>query len=86
MGADNAKNKRMHGWSIHEAMRSSGEARLDPSKLLETQHRGARWGRTRYANNVLLIVIIELFPFRGEPEIPNRELLELATGEGAEGL
>jgi hypothetical protein len=35
-----------------------------------------------YATDVLLLVSVELFPFRGEPEIPNGGLLELATGEG----
>jgi hypothetical protein len=36
--------------------------------------------RTRYATDVLLLVSAELFLFRDDPEIPNRELLELATG------
>jgi hypothetical protein len=27
-----------------------------------------------------------MFPFRGEPEIPNKELFELVTGEGTKGL
>jgi hypothetical protein len=58
------------------------------SPKLGTQHRNARWGRATYTEyilllvNVLLLVSVELFPFRGRPEIPNRELLELATGEG----
>jgi hypothetical protein len=34
----------------------------------------------------LLLVSVKLFPFRSEPEIPNRELLERATGEGSKGL
>jgi hypothetical protein len=50
------------------------------------QHRGARWIRTRYANDVLLLMRIEMLPFRGKPEIPNRELLELGTGEGNKDL
>jgi hypothetical protein len=33
---------------------------------------------TKYAKDALLLVSIELFPFRGKPEIPNRELLEFA--------
>lgn len=33
-----------------------------------------------------VLVSVELFPFRGEPEVPNRELLELATNEGIKGL
>jgi hypothetical protein len=90
MGADNAKNKRMHGWSIHEAYVLSN-AKLWSGTLgsikahvmpLGTQRRGARWDRTRYTKNVLLLVNVELFPLRGEQEIPNRELIELATGEG----
>jgi hypothetical protein len=32
------------------------------------------------------LVSVELFPSRGELEIPNGELLELATGEGIKGL
>jgi hypothetical protein len=36
--------------------------------------------RTRYATDVLLLVSAELFLFRDDPEIQNRELLELATG------
>jgi hypothetical protein len=42
---------------------------------LGTQHRGARWGRTTYAKDNLLLVSVRLFPFRGEADIPNRELL-----------
>jgi hypothetical protein len=34
----------------------------------------------------MLLMSVELFPFRGELEIPDRELLELATSEGAKGL
>jgi hypothetical protein len=49
---------------------------------LGTQHRDARWDRTAYTKDVLILVSIELFPFREKPEIPNRELLELAMGEG----
>jgi hypothetical protein len=30
------------------------------------QHRGARWDRTRYAKEALLLVIIELLPFHSE--------------------
>jgi hypothetical protein len=32
------------------------------------------------------MVSVELFSFRGEPDIPNGELLELATGEITKGL
>jgi hypothetical protein len=98
--ADKAKNKRMHGWSMHEANVGRSEAlerctwihhstcELLPSPTrpndvipMGTQHLGAR-----HAKDVLLLVSVEVFPFRGEPEIPNRELLELTTGEGTKGL
>jgi hypothetical protein len=32
------------------------------------------------------MVSVELFPFRGDLESPNRELLKLAAGEGTMGL
>jgi hypothetical protein len=47
---------------------------------METQQRGARWGWARHAKDSLLLVSVELFSFRDEPEISNRKLLELATG------
>jgi hypothetical protein len=50
------------------------------------QHRGTRWGQGNVRKDFLLLVSIELFPFRGEPEIPNSELLELATNEGTKVL
>jgi hypothetical protein len=45
-------------------------------------------GRTLvlYTKDVLLLVSVKLFPFRAEPESPNRELLKLAAGEGTMGL
>jgi hypothetical protein len=59
--------------------------RLSESNL-GSQHRDARWGRTAYTKDVLLLVSVELFPFRGKSEISDRELLELATGEGTRVL
>jgi hypothetical protein len=53
---------------------------------LGTQHRGARWGSTRYAKDALLLVSVKLFPFGGDAEIQNKELLELATGEATKDL
>jgi hypothetical protein len=47
-----------------------------------TQHRGTRRGRTRNAKDFLLLVRSSFIPFRGKPYIPERKLLELATGEG----
>jgi hypothetical protein len=46
------------------------------------QHRDARWGRTANTKDILLLVSVELFLFREKPEIPDRELIELSTGEG----
>jgi hypothetical protein len=36
--------------------------------------------------DVLLLVSVELFPFRGEPEISNREPLELTKGKGTKSM
>jgi hypothetical protein len=60
--------------------------RLDGVVTMGTQHRGARWDRARYTEDVLLLLSIELFPLRGEPEILNKELLELAAGERTKRL
>jgi hypothetical protein len=46
------------------------------------QHRDTRWGRTTYTKDVMLLVGVELFPFRGKLEILNMDLIGLATGEG----
>jgi hypothetical protein len=43
-------------------------------------------GKTGYTNDVLLLVSVKLFPFGGESESPNSELLKLATGEGSMGF
>jgi hypothetical protein len=43
---------------------------------------GVVYCRTAYTKYVLLLVSIELIPFREKPEIPNSELIELAMGEG----
>jgi hypothetical protein len=71
--------------------RSPGAKRFNPSQHIlawlngvipmATQHRGARWDKTRFTNDVLGLARVELFPFRCEPDIPDRELLELAAGE-----
>jgi hypothetical protein len=55
----------------------AGPTPLNDVVPMRTQHRGARWGWARYSNDFLLTVSVRLFPFRGEIEIPNRELLEL---------
>jgi hypothetical protein len=34
------------------------------------------------AKDFILLVSVKLFPFRGEPKILDKKLLELATGEG----
>jgi hypothetical protein len=47
--------------------------------VLGTQHRGAKWGRTRYPKHVLLLVSAWFSPFRGKSDIQNRELLEIVT-------
>jgi hypothetical protein len=47
---------------------------------------GARWDRTKYAKDVLLLMSVELFPFLAEPKIPNSKRLELATSEETKGL
>jgi hypothetical protein len=47
---------------------------------------GGAEGRTRCTQDFLLMVSVELFPFRGDLESPNRELLKLAAGEGTMGL
>jgi hypothetical protein len=60
--------------------------RLNDVIPMGTQHRGAMWDRERYAEDFLLLMSVDVFPFRGDPDIPNRELLELATGEGTKGL
>jgi hypothetical protein len=53
------------------------------SPKLGAQHHYARWGRATYTKyvlllvNVLLLVSVELFPFRGRPEIPIGSCLSL---------
>jgi hypothetical protein len=64
-------------------VRFTSSTRLNDVIPMGTQHRDARWGRARYAKDVLLLVSVELFPFR---DITDRELLERATGEGAKGM
>jgi hypothetical protein len=101
MAAHKAKNKLIHGWSMHEAYvsekRSYETACLDPSQhmcalrvphglMLLVRTRCASWGRTRNVKDALLLVSDELHPLQGEPEIQNRELLELATHEGTHCL
>jgi hypothetical protein len=70
--------------TVHASITSP--TRLNDIVPMGTQHRGTRWGRARCAKDFLLLMRVELKPFRGEPDIPNRKRLELATGEGTKGL
>jgi hypothetical protein len=47
---------------------------------------GVQRGRTWYTNDVMLLVSVKLFPFGGESESPDGELLKVATGEGTMGM
>jgi hypothetical protein len=66
----------------------AGDARgksLRDAKLA-TQLRDTRCGGVTCTKNNLLLVSIELFPFREKPESPIGELLELATSDGLKAL
>jgi ribosomal protein S17E len=82
---DETHGSRRSKEQTHARLIDARGMRMSKAKL-GTQYCCARRGGTRYAKDVLLLVSVELFLFRGEPEIPNRELLQLATGERTKEL